>query len=157
MKCNHSRPGFELELLCPFPMTITITPRSIFIIINKNEFDAKVNSAVFCLMWGESLKCLSNLLWLAWTEYLVNCIISFICFTWTNILESLWEHERLKKKKNEDKNRLAKHNSESNPNSNYEDSKILVYIHIKKLLLTFVWFQTTILSDSCFFFISFLI
>ena len=26
MKCHQSRPGFELESLCPFPMTITITP-----------------------------------------------------------------------------------------------------------------------------------
>ena len=37
MKCNQSRPGFELESLCPFPTTITITPRaplSIFIVIN---------------------------------------------------------------------------------------------------------------------------
>ena len=28
MKCNQSRPGFELELPCPFPTTITITPRA---------------------------------------------------------------------------------------------------------------------------------
>ena len=28
MKCNHSRPGFELESPCPFPTTITITPRA---------------------------------------------------------------------------------------------------------------------------------
>ena len=28
MKCNQSRPGFELMSLCPFPMTITITPRA---------------------------------------------------------------------------------------------------------------------------------
>ena len=27
MKCNQSRPGFELESPCPFPTTITITPR----------------------------------------------------------------------------------------------------------------------------------
>ena len=26
MKCNQSRPGFELVSLCPFPTTITITP-----------------------------------------------------------------------------------------------------------------------------------
>ena len=28
MKCNQSRPGFELVSLCSFPMTITITPRA---------------------------------------------------------------------------------------------------------------------------------
>ena len=28
MKCNQSRPGFELVLPCPFPTTITITPRA---------------------------------------------------------------------------------------------------------------------------------
>ena len=28
MKCNQSRPGFELESPCPFPMTITITPQA---------------------------------------------------------------------------------------------------------------------------------
>ena len=28
MKCNQSRPGFELESLCPFPIAITITPRA---------------------------------------------------------------------------------------------------------------------------------
>ena len=28
MKCNQSRPGFELVLLCPFPTTITITSRA---------------------------------------------------------------------------------------------------------------------------------
>ena len=28
MKCNQSRPGFELVSPCPFPMTITITPRA---------------------------------------------------------------------------------------------------------------------------------
>ena len=28
MKCNHSRPGFELESPCPFPTTITITPQA---------------------------------------------------------------------------------------------------------------------------------
>ena len=28
MKCNQSRPGFELESPYPFPTTITITPRS---------------------------------------------------------------------------------------------------------------------------------
>ena len=28
MKCNQSRPGFELVLPCPFPMTITITPQA---------------------------------------------------------------------------------------------------------------------------------
>ena len=28
MNCNHSRPGFELVLPCPFPTTITITPRT---------------------------------------------------------------------------------------------------------------------------------
>ena len=28
MKCNQSRPGFELESPCPFPATITITPRA---------------------------------------------------------------------------------------------------------------------------------
>ena len=29
MKCNQSRPGFELVSLCPFPTTITITPPSL--------------------------------------------------------------------------------------------------------------------------------
>ena len=28
MKCNQSRPGFELGSPCPFPTTITITPRT---------------------------------------------------------------------------------------------------------------------------------
>ena len=28
MKCNESRPGFELVSPCPFPTTITITPRA---------------------------------------------------------------------------------------------------------------------------------
>ena len=28
MKCNQSRLGFELVLPCPFPTTITITPRA---------------------------------------------------------------------------------------------------------------------------------
>ena len=28
MKCNQSRPGFELVSPCPFPTTITITPRA---------------------------------------------------------------------------------------------------------------------------------
>ena len=28
MKCNQTRPWFELESPCPFPMTITITPRA---------------------------------------------------------------------------------------------------------------------------------
>ena len=28
MKCNSSRPGFELVSPYPFPMTITITPRA---------------------------------------------------------------------------------------------------------------------------------
>ena len=28
VKCNHSRPGFELVSPCPFPTTITITPRA---------------------------------------------------------------------------------------------------------------------------------
>ena len=28
MRCNQSRPGFELVSLCPFPTTITITPRA---------------------------------------------------------------------------------------------------------------------------------
>ena len=28
MKCNQSLPGFELVLPCPFPTTITITPRA---------------------------------------------------------------------------------------------------------------------------------
>ena len=28
MKCNQSRPGFELMSPCPFPTTITITPRA---------------------------------------------------------------------------------------------------------------------------------
>ena len=28
MKCNQSRPGFELVPPCPFPTTITITPRA---------------------------------------------------------------------------------------------------------------------------------
>ena len=28
MKCNHSRPGFELESPCPFSTTITISPRA---------------------------------------------------------------------------------------------------------------------------------
>ena len=28
MKCNQSRPGFELESPCPIPTTITITPRA---------------------------------------------------------------------------------------------------------------------------------
>ena len=28
MKCNQSRPGFELVLPCPFPTTITITPQT---------------------------------------------------------------------------------------------------------------------------------
>ena len=28
MKCNDFRPGFELESPCPFPTTITITPRA---------------------------------------------------------------------------------------------------------------------------------
>ena len=28
MKCNQSRPGFELVSPCPFPSTITITPRA---------------------------------------------------------------------------------------------------------------------------------
>ena len=28
MKCNQSRPGFELVSPCPFPATITITPRA---------------------------------------------------------------------------------------------------------------------------------
>ena len=28
MKCNQSRPGFELVFPCPFPTTITITPRA---------------------------------------------------------------------------------------------------------------------------------
>ena len=29
MKCNRSRPGFELVSPCPFPTTITITPRAL--------------------------------------------------------------------------------------------------------------------------------
>ena len=29
MKCNQSRPEFELESPCPFPTTITITPRAL--------------------------------------------------------------------------------------------------------------------------------
>ena len=29
MKCNQSRPGFELVLPCPFPTTITITPQAL--------------------------------------------------------------------------------------------------------------------------------
>ena len=28
MKCNQSRPGFELVLPCPYPAMITITPRA---------------------------------------------------------------------------------------------------------------------------------
>ena len=28
MKCNRSRPGFELVSSCPFPRTITVTPRA---------------------------------------------------------------------------------------------------------------------------------
>ena len=31
VKCNQSRPGFELVLLCPFPTTITITPRALVV------------------------------------------------------------------------------------------------------------------------------
>ena len=36
MKCNQSRPGFELVSPCPFPTTITITPRTPHIIYSHN-------------------------------------------------------------------------------------------------------------------------
>ena len=40
MKCNESRPGFELVSPCPFPTTITITPRAPprFILSDKFNF-----------------------------------------------------------------------------------------------------------------------
>ena len=39
MKCNQSRPGFELESPCSFPTTITTTPRAPFLLrgIPHNE------------------------------------------------------------------------------------------------------------------------
>ena len=33
MNCNQPRPGFELVSPCPFPMTITITPRSLVLLL----------------------------------------------------------------------------------------------------------------------------
>ena len=37
MKCNQSRPGFELVSPCPFPTTITITPRVTFKLIPSDQ------------------------------------------------------------------------------------------------------------------------
>ena len=45
MKCNQSRPGFELVLPCPFPTTITITPRAPPTKIINNQEEVKLGQS----------------------------------------------------------------------------------------------------------------
>ena len=47
MKCNQSRPGFELVSPCPFPTTITITPRARFYIYSRPQKDCFIVSQLF--------------------------------------------------------------------------------------------------------------
>ena len=41
MKCNQSRPGFELVSSCPFPTAIIITPRTLYAIIDQKLIKGK--------------------------------------------------------------------------------------------------------------------
>ena len=56
MKCNQSRPGFELVSPCQFPATITITPRAPPALITYNGWctikhnQTKQNKALHCLL-----------------------------------------------------------------------------------------------------------
>ena len=59
MKCNHSRPGFELVSSCPIPTTITITPRAPLDNMEGEELS-------WCPYW-------SNSLWQGWSCGLVHC------------------------------------------------------------------------------------
>ena len=47
MKCNQSRPGFELVSPCPFPRTVTITPRAPPLINNKDTFCVEESATPF--------------------------------------------------------------------------------------------------------------
>ena len=60
MKCNHSRPGFELESLCPFPTTITITPQA-------------------PPQWQWNVINLVIILWIIWTNILIFVVLITFC------------------------------------------------------------------------------
>ena len=65
MKCNQSRPGFEIVSPCPFPTTITITPRLSVIILVRVP-----RPSVIILVWVSWL--------LSWTTYTIMNSSSFI-------------------------------------------------------------------------------
>ena len=59
MKCNHSRPGFELVSPCPFPTTLTITSRA-----PPQPSDGEAPVLELWGMWSiPSLPLLSDSLW----------------------------------------------------------------------------------------------
>ena len=71
MKCNQPRPGFELVSPCPFPTTITITPRARFWFIRciKNWIYR------FCLSLRSTLGC--SLCMVSWQIRVI-----WFCATW---------------------------------------------------------------------------
>ena len=54
MKCNQSGPGFELVSPCPFPTTITITPRAPPFFCNNQQKQQQKNSD-FSFSWSSCL------------------------------------------------------------------------------------------------------
>ena len=56
MKCNQSRPGFELVSPCPYPTTITITPRAppMFLFNSHQSYDS--TCIHFIYIWSSCLE-----------------------------------------------------------------------------------------------------
>ena len=57
MKCNQSRPRFELVSPCPFPTPITIIPRAIIILLTVTQ---TVISSISVLLHHTNLSLISN-------------------------------------------------------------------------------------------------
>ena len=68
MKCNHSRPGFELVSPCPFPTTITTTPRA----PPKIPSIVSLLSAKICILTESTIS--GELVWLV---FILNTISNF--------------------------------------------------------------------------------
>ena len=114
MKCKQSRPGFELVSLCPFPTTITITPRApppnpvyayisnictickhmLSITFTKEPellFCTQLNPPKYCYItvtsWHQPFFCTYSLFYLTHTEESIRCYQSRSKWTGSNANE----------------------------------------------------------------------
>ena len=78
MKCNQSRPRFELVSPCPFPTTITTTPRAPPYNNNKVQIDYVFlnkklnNSALNCLAYSSDHQIVTAKIWLSLRRNMVQ-------------------------------------------------------------------------------------